>query len=368
MKFEVSQPALLKPLQQVAGVVERRSKLPVLSHILLEVDSQNRMTITGTDLEVQICAQLDVERADIGETTVHAGKMLEICRELEPDQVIFCALSEENLSISSGRYKSRLSTLPATEFPDAESDKIELGFTISSAVLKTLLTKTAFAMAQHDVRYFFNGLLMEIVQQDLKVVATNGQRMAFYSAKLDGEAENEQRIVIPRKGVTELLKLISSAAEVETVDFEVRSNHMTCRVGEYLLTTKLIDGTFPDYNRAIPAGGELVFSVEKEALRDALSRTAILSNEMYRNVRLTLTQNNLEIQANNPLQEEAKEEIAVEYEGDVLSIAFNVGYLLEVLSVVGSDRVTFRLKDNKQAVIITEEDQNSLFIVSPMVL
>jgi DNA polymerase-3 subunit beta len=342
MKFEVSQPALLKPLQQVAGVVERRSKLPVLSHILLEVDSQNRMTITGTDLEVQICAQLDVERADIGETTVHAGKMLEICRELEPDQVIFCALSEENLSISSGRYKSRLSTLPATEFPDAESDKIELGFTISSAVLKTLLTKTAFAMAQHDVRYFFNGLLMEIVQQDLKVVATNGQRMAFYSAKLDGEAENEQRIVIPRKGVTELLKLISSAAE--------------------------IDGTFPDYNRAIPAGGELVFSVEKEALRDALSRTAILSNEMYRNVRLTLTQNNLEIQANNPLQEEAKEEIAVEYEGDVLSIAFNVGYLLEVLSVVGSDRVTFRLKDNKQAVIITEEDQNSLFIVSPMVL
>jgi len=366
MKFEVSQQALLRPLQLVTGVVERRHTLPVLANVLLEVDSDGYLMLTATDQEVELSDRIQVSEFVAGATTVPARKLLDICRSLSEEETINLVLEESRLLLRSGRFRSHLATLPATEFPKVELEAGSLDFKVESSSLRRLLNRTSFAMAQQDVRYFFNGLLLEVEPDKLQTVATNGQRLALNSATAEVKVTQHGQVIVPRKGVVELSRLLDGDSQVKV---SISPNHAMFAVGECSLTTKLIDATYPDYQRAIPERGKNFFRAERRELKDALARTAILSNEMYRSIQLTLTEGSLNLRASNPQQEEAEETMAVDYEGEELQIAFNVGYLLDVLSVLDGDKVEFNLSDGQGAVVVQQVgDEDSVFVVSPMVL
>lgn len=364
MKFTTTREVLLKPLQLVYGVVERRQTLPILANLLLVTDD-NQLSLTGTDLEVEITGKTGVESAEAGETTVPARKFMEICRNLPAGARIDTQLEDNRLSLSSGRFHSHLATLPATEFPSVEMIGENVELSIEGACLRKLLKQTSFAMAQQDVRYFFNGMLLEVTGDKVRTVATNGQRLAMCTLDLAPSAD--QRIIIPRKGVFELQKLIAECEE--SVQLKLSSNHLKATVNGSSLITKLVDGVYPDYERAIPREGKNILVGDRMEIREALSRTAILSNEMYRNVRLTLSKGNLHIQTNNPQQEEAEESVVVEYDGDQLEIGFNVEYLLDVLAAVSGEKVRVTLSDANGAVLVDGlDDSESMYVISPMML
>ena len=366
MKFEVTQEALLKPLQLIAGVVERRKSLPVLSNLLLEVDDDGSLKITGTDQEVELSDRIAVLNAQAGEITVPARKLLDICRSQDSSDIIVAELKGSRLFVNSGRFKSQLATLPATEFPNIEAPDSGYSFDVQSAGLKELINNTSFAMAQQDVRYFFNGLLLEIESDKLQAVATNGQRMALDAMVTEIALVGKKQLIVPKKAVVELARFL---ADEDLAKITISPNYMVVKVGERSLTTKLLDATYPDYRRAIPEKGDKLVRANKRELRDALARTAILTNEMYRSIHFNLSQGSLNLEANNPDQEEAEETIAVVYEGEELQVAFNVGYLLDVLAHIGEEEIEIMLSDAKQpAVVHGVGDTRATFVVSPMVL
>ena len=367
MKLTISRESLLDPLQLVAGVVGRRQTLPILSNLLL-VAEDDSLTITGTDEEVELTAKItDVQVAEAGELTVPARKFMDICRSLADKALLTLKLDDGRLSVVSGSFRSHLATLPAVDFPNVEPETDGSKVDVDSSLLSSLLGKTSFAMAQQDVRLFFNGVLVELDQNQIRMVATNGQRLAtcFGEHQTSGEL---QQYIVPRKGVQELSRLLSDAPK-GTVALHFSSNHMRVSIANAVLTTKLIDSTYPDYSRAIPSGGDKVMQGNRLEIREALNRTSILSNEMYRNVRLQLSSGKLDLHANNPLQEEAEETVAIEYDSEPMEIAFNVGFLLEALSTMQGERVRLTFIDTNSACVLTDlEDPNSLYVVSPMML
>jgi len=367
MKLTISRESLLEPLQLVAGVVGRRQTLPILSNLLL-VAEDNSLTITGTDQEVELTAKItDVEVAEAGELTVPARKLMDICRSLVDKASLTLKLDEARLSVVSGSFRSHLATLPAVDFPNVEPESDGSTVDVDSSLLSTLLGKTSFAMAQQDVRLFFNGVLVELDKDQIRLVATNGQRLATSFGEHQTTGELHQYIV-PRKGVHELARLLGDAPEGD-VALHFSRNHMRVSIANAVLTTKLIDSTYPDYSRAIPGGGDKIMQGNRLEIREALNRTSILSNEMYRNVRLQLSSGKLDLHANNPLQEEAEETVDIEYDGEPLEIAFNVGYLLEALSTMQGETVRMAFIDTNSACVLTDpEDLNSLYVVSPMML
>ncbi|MEX2488141.1 MAG: DNA polymerase III subunit beta [Pseudomonadales bacterium] len=368
MKFSIDREALLEPLQLVSGVVERRQTLPVLANLLLVIND-NVMHLTGTDQEVELSARTTaLSGSEPGEVTVPARKLMDICRSLPEKAPIEGALDGNRVSIRSGRFKSHLATLPVEDFPKVEMDEGRMDFSMAARTLDTLLDNTSFAMAQQDVRYFFNGMLVEVEEGIVRVVATNGQRLALSETDNGPDTTEKQQFIIPRKGIVELGRLISDGDD-EPVALQFSDNHMQARCGQSSLITKLIDGTYPDYRGAIPDGGDKVILANRQEMREALSRTAILSNEMYRNVRLLLSENKIEMHANNPLQEEAEESLEVDYNGGDLEIGFNVSYLIEVLSAMNGQQVKMQFTDNKSAALISDpEDNKSLYVISPMML
>lgn len=368
MKFSIDRAALLEPLQIVASVVERRQTLPILANLLLVVD-EKALSLTGTDLEVELCARTDlVQTVEPGEITVPSRKLLEICRSL-PDSVAMEFRTDGNrLGIHSGRFSSHLATLSVTDFPKVEMAEEEAEFSVSARALHELLIKTSFAMAQQDVRYYFNGLLFETVNNSIRLVATNGQRLA--SSFLDDiEVGNDRRqFIVPRKGVSELLKLIP-----ENLDLDVRlrfsSNHMQVQCANATLTTKLIDATYPDYDRVIPEDGDKVLIGDRQEIKEALARTAILSNEIYKNIHLRLESGTLTMHSNNPQQEEAEESVSVNYNGPTLEIGFNVIYFIDALSAMNGEKVRMSFGDSNSACLLADpEDINSTYVIVPMVL
>lgn len=367
MKFKVNREALIKPLQQVAGVVERRQTLPVLSNVLMQVES-DWLSMTGTDLEVELVARLPLEAGDAGEITVPARKLLEICRELAEKAEIEFVQAEQRLTIRSGRFRSTLSTLPAQDFPTVDKTAADISIRVDAKVLKRLLDRTGFAMAQQDVRYFLNGMLIELDEGQIRTVATDGHRLATSHAALDGaRIDGRRQVIVPRKGVLELQRLLN---ELEgEVEMSLGANHLSLESADYALTTKLIDGRFPDYQRVIPRDGDKILLADRQELRQALSRTAILSNEKFRGIRVNLSTGQLQLSANNPEQEEAEEIVSVDYEGDSLEVGFNVGYIQDVLGVVDGDKVRITLHDaNSSALLEQPGDDDSVYVVMPMKL
>ncbi|MGJ8516271.1 DNA polymerase III subunit beta [Carnimonas bestiolae] len=372
MKFSISREALLRPLSLVAGVVERRQTLPVLSNVLLMAGGDG-LALTGTDLEVELIGHAELDELETaGSATVPARKLMDICRSLPEGSTISLALEDGRAVLRSGRSRFTLSTLPAAEFPNIEQSKQDAEVTLPRKALKHLIDATSFAMAQQDVRYYLNGMLFELESSAVRVVATDGHRLALAESSNELAVKELQRLILPRKGVLELGRLLDDSDEPVTL--VLGPNHLRARTGSYVFTSKLIDGKFPDVNRVIPKGGDKRLIAERGELRQVLARTSILSSEKYRGVRLYLEDGNLRVQASNPEQEEAEENVAVDYQGDGLEIGFNVGYLVDVLNVVGTEQVVMTLSDSISSVLleaVTNDDDaapdfSARYVVMPM--
>jgi DNA polymerase-3 subunit beta len=364
MKFTIDRDALMKPLQQVAGVVERRQTLPVLTNILLTI-SKNKLSMIGTDLEVEMQTHAPLVDAKEGEITVPARKFLDICRALPDQSEIQFSLTDSKAVIRSSKSRFVLSTLPATDFPNIEINDSLLVFSISQATLKNAIERSYFAMAQQDVRYYLNGMLFEINANHLTLVATDGHRLAVFNTKGTIETEKNQQVIVPRKGVIELMKLLSD--DDQAIEIQLGNNYIRFSTADTVFTSKLIDGRFPDYHNVVPKNTNKLAVCEREILRQALSRVSILSNEKYRGVRMTFSRGLLRILTQNPEQEEAEEEIAVDYKGEDLEIGFNVNYLVDAISAGSSSQIQLSLSDANSCCLIEGiDEQDCQYVVMPM--
>jgi DNA polymerase III subunit beta len=363
MKLTAEREKLLAPLQAVIGVVERRQTMPVLANVLLGV-SQGRLSITATDLEVELLAATEVSVQQTGDITVPGRKFLDILRALPEKLTVAITAEGEKAVIKAGRSRFTLSTLPAAEFPVIEDINSQQTVQIPHKDLSRLLEKTHFSMAQQDVRYYLNGMLLEIDAQLLRAVATDGHRLALSEATLESKAKSPQQVIVPRKGVLELQRVLTPEG---TASVAIGSNHVRAQIGDVRFTSKLIDGRFPEYSRVIPSAPAAAIRADRDVLRQALQRTAILSNEKYRGIRINVKKNALTVQAHNPEQEEAEEEIEVTYEGADLEVGFNVNYLLDALAAIDGQEVEIGLTDsNSSCLIRSPGGASSRYVVMPM--
>jgi DNA polymerase III subunit beta len=366
MKFQIARDHLLKTLMLVAGVVERRQTLPILGNILLDL-SDDALTLVGTDLEVELQGRVAVEPGSTpGRITVPARKFVDICRSLPDGSQLQLESDEGKVQIKSGRSRFSLATLPASEFPNIEEATQGHTVRIAQSQLRRLIDRTGFAMAQQDVRFYLNGMLMELTSEHLRAVATDGHRLAMCTMPLETAVSESVQVIVPRKGILEFARLLGDELE-EPVAVVIGSNHIQATIGSFTFTSKLVDGKFPDYQRVLPRNPSKDVLGARQDLRQAFSRVAILSNEKYRGVRLLLSDGSLRVLANNPEQEEAEESLNVEYSGESLEIGFNVNYLLDVLNVVQGEQVKLSLSDAGSSALLQEAGaDDSLYVVMPM--
>ncbi|HEX5764842.1 MAG TPA: DNA polymerase III subunit beta [Woeseiaceae bacterium] len=362
MKFSAERESLLTALQSVIGVVERRQTMPILANLLLAAD-QGTLSITATDLEVELVATTAIKSGTDGRLTVPGRKLLDICRSLPEGVTLAFSQDGERLTVKAGRSRFVLATLPAADFPTIEELAQQQSIKLPQADLRRLLDKTHFSMAQQDVRYYLNGMLLETDGKMLRTVATDGHRLALCEMDLPSKAAGQQ-VIVPRKGVLELQRLLGTEGDVEVT---VGSNHIRAQIGDVRFTSKLIDGRFPEYGRVIPAAPPKAVIADREVLRAALQRTAILANEKYRGIRLALKKNTMTLQAHNPDQEEAEEQVEVSYKGDELEVGFNVGYLLDALAAVDGNEVEIGVTDGNSSCLVRAPGATSArYVVMPM--
>jgi DNA polymerase-3 subunit beta len=364
MKLTAEREKLLSPLQAVIGVVERRQTMPVLANVLLGV-RDGKLSITATDLEVELVASTEVAVQEAGDITVPGRKFLDILRALPEKVAVSLTMEGEKVVIKAGRSRFSLSTLPAAEFPVIDDINSQQTVQVQRKDLLRLLEKTHFSMAQQDVRYYLNGMLLEIDGEILRAVATDGHRLALCEATLAAKAQTSQQVIVPRKGVLELQRVLT--ADEGVAELAIGTNHVRAQIGDVRFTSKLIDGRFPEYSRVIPAAPASAIRGNRDVLRQALQRTAILSNEKYRGIRVTVKKTILTVQAHNPEQEEAEEEIEVGYEGNDLEVGFNVNYLLDALAAIDGQEVELGLTDsNSSCLIRSPGNASARYVVMPM--
>ncbi len=364
MKFTLTRDALLKPLQVVCGVVERRQTLPILSNVLVSV-SNNILKLVTTDLEVELVTETHLDAAEDGEVTIAARKLLDICRALPEATLLDISESKGKVQLKAGKSRFSLSTLPVDEFPKIQAINTNITVDIVGATLKAIIDKTYFAMAQQDVRYYLNGVLFEIDGGRLRAVATDGHRLSVCDGAIKSNSASLLQAIIPRKGVLELQRLLSDS-EGQVV-ISISANHLRAEFEGIIYTTKLVDGKFPDYDRVIPLNPTKKVVAERVMLKDALHRASILSNEKYRGVRLKVTRSGLVASTSNPEQEEAEEHINVDYSGDDLEIGFNVTYIIEALSAVSCDEIELLFTDGNSSCLIQPRDSKDCrHVIMPM--
>lgn len=337
--------------------------MPVLANVLM-VAKGDAIWITATDLEVELVAQANVEVQQPGEVTLPGRKLLDIIRALPDGAKVTISLDGEKATVRSGKSRFTLATLPAAEFPTVEDIKAQQTLTLSQAALKRLLEKTHFSMAQQDVRYYLNGMLLESDGKTLKTVATDGHRLAYCESGMESAGSGVQQVIVPRKGVLELQRLLTGEDAVQLV---IGTNHVRAQVGPIRFTSKLIDGRFPEYGRVIPLNPTRMVGADREILRAALQRAAILSNEKYRGIRLSLKPGVLTLQSHNPEQEEAEEELDVSYSGEEMEIGFNVNYLLDALAALDGTTIEIGLTDSNNSCLLTSASlPEAKYVVMPM--
>ena len=362
MKFSAERESLLAALQSVIGVVERRQTMPILANLLLSAE-QGKLAITATDLEVELVAQAEIKSSADGRLTVPGRKLLDICRSLPEGVTLTFTQDKERLTVKAGKSRFVLATLPAVDFPVIDELAQQQSLELAQADLRRLLDKTHFSMAQQDVRYYLNGMLLETDGKMLRTVATDGHRLALCEMDLPSKAGNQQ-VIIPRKGVLELQRLLGTEGDVRIT---IGSNHIRAQIGDVRFTSKLIDGRFPEYSRVIPAASPKAIVADRETLRSALQRTSILANEKYRGIRLALKKDSMTLQAHNPEQEEAEEQVEVNYKGDELEVGFNVGYLLDALAAVDGNEVEIGVTDGNSSCLVRAPGATSArYVVMPM--
>lgn len=364
MKIVTDRDTLLKPLQQIAGVVERRQTLPILANILINA-KDDQLVITATDLEIEMKTNASIRFDGELDFTLPARKLIDICRALPEKAEIQLDIEGERAVLRSGKSRFTLGILPAQDYPAIEPSASNQQFKIREERLKHLIEKTQFAMAQQDVRYYLNGMLLEVKGGTIKAVATDGHRLALSQVDCPTDETVDAQVIVPRKAVLELGRLLSEQDQEILVD--ISSNHIRLNLGETIFTTKLIDGKFPDYERVIPKGFDKDVIAGRDELRQSLQRTSILSNEKYRGIRFQFLPGRLELLAHNPEQEEAQEELEIDYQGDELVIGFNVGYLIEVLNVIDSEQVNISLLDaNSSCLVEDPSSPGNKYVVMPM--
>lgn len=366
MRINLSREALLKPLQTVMGVVERKQTLPILSNVLINLKN-NKISITGTDSEIELIghSDIDVEGFD-GSFTLPGRKLTDICRALPESAAVELYKEDEKMILRSGRSRFVLSSLPAEDFPSVQTQSTILAFDISQAELKRLFSKTCFAMAQEDVRYYLNGLLLECDTDNIRTVATDGHRLALSSLKIITGSAERVSVIIPRKGVLELIRMLSSDSSVAKL--VIGSSFIQVKTESFNFTSKIISGRFPDYDRVIPKTKAHSITVNKEALKHSLVRTAILCNEKFKGIRFEFRDNLIRILSNNPEQEAAEEELEVIYTGENFDIGFNVVYIMDIINVIESENFVMSFSDPSSGVLIEEARDvgGSVFVVMPM--
>ena len=364
MKLVMPRESLLKPLAAVIGVVERRQTLPVLANVLMQA-REGRLTLTATDLEVELVAQADLPAETDGEITLPARKLHDILKSLPDEAEVTLAVDGERALLKSGRSRFQLATLPAHDFPNTGDLRFEAELPLAQAALKRLIERTQFAMAQQDVRFYLNGLLLDWTGSELRAVATDGHRLALCAVAVEGVTAAPLQVILPRKGVQELGRLLGDG-ETPAV-LRIGTNHAQVVLGDIRFTTKLIDGKFPDYERVLPRVGSRAILADRLVLRTALTRAAILSNEKYRGVRLQAGDWLLKVQAHNPEQEEAEEEVEVNYSGEAFEIGFNVAYLLDALGALPGELVKLAFTDSSSSCLIQDPESDSArYVIMPM--
>lgn len=364
MNIQINRETLLKPLTAVTSIVEKRHTLPILSNLLLEAKN-NKIYLTATDLEMQISLSMDSDITGDFSTTISAKKMLDICRSLPENADINMATTDSRITLKAGKSRFNLQTLPAADYPVmAKTQGDSTLITIGQQQFKSLLKQVEFAMAQQDIRYYLNGLLFEVSENHLHIVGTDGHRLSFTAMELK-ESYEKQELILPRKTVIELIKLLDDSDE--DVQIELTSNQVNFSFSNFKLISKVIDGKFPDYNRVIPIGHQNSFTTDRLNILLAMQRASILSNEKYRGIRMVLNNNNLKLISTNSDQEEAEEELELNYSGDVLDIGFNVTYLIDVLNNTNSEQITFSFADANSSCLITLPNNTSYkYVVMPM--
>jgi DNA polymerase-3 subunit beta len=368
MNIVLDRSQLLPSLAVVSGVVERRHTLPILGNMLVSADSSG-VTLRATDLELEIGTHTGAQVKEAGATTLPARKLMDICRSLPEGATVTIRTDGDRAALVSGRSRFMLSTLSADNFPAMDVGDAEVSFEVEQGVLRRLFEKTAFAMAQQDVRYYLNGVMLELAPEGLVAVATDGHRLAKATAGLeDGMVQGlsePMQIIVPAKTVLELKRLLS--LEQGTLMVELSQRTLRVSMGGTVLCSKLVEGRYPEYQRVIPKGLERHAVVQKDALRAALQRTAILSNEKYKGVRVTFEDGTLALQSHNPEKEEAEDELEIDYRGDSTTIGFNVGYILDALGAVDEGAVEIWFRDGDSSAVwhgLGQEDET--FVIMPM--
>jgi len=362
---KASRDTLLRPLQIVSGIVERRHTLPILANILIRKEGE-KVSFLSTDIEVQITTHADVGAGgEVAATTVAARKLLDILRALPDSGDVSLALANKRMTIQSGKSRFSLQTLAAEEFPTVQqAEQFNATVKLPQKTLKHLFNMVHFAMAQQDIRYYLNGLLLVVDGKNVIAVATDGHRLAFCQVETEQEFAR-QEVIIPRKTILELQRLLEELDD--EVQLDIATNQVKLTFADIELISKLVEGKFPDYTRVIPKGYKNNFTIDRQTLQQSLQRAAIMTSDKFKGVRWIIAPGSLKISSTNADQEEAVEELEIDYGGDSIDIGFNVTYLLDVLNNLKGDNINIALGDaNSSALITVPDNDNFKYVVMPM--
>ncbi len=337
MQFTIQREALLKPLQRVQGALERRQTLPILSHVLVVVKNQ-LLSLTGTDLEIEMIARVPLlQNAVAGTATIPGKKLIDICKALPEQAQISFEMTENKVVVRQGRSRFTMASLPAQDFPFVQESPGDVELSLPQGVLRQLLDAVSFAMAQQDVRYYLNGVLMVFTQQEVRMVATDGHRLATMALPMRANLTQPLSVIVPRKAVLEMQRLFAEGEE--EIGLVIGKNHLRAVCTHTSFITKLIEGKFPDYQRVLPAQAPYQFDIARELLKQALSRVSVLFTDKYRGVGLQFTPQLLRIIATTPDKDEVEDEVEINYEGPAIEIGANASYLIEYLNIIKSEMV-----------------------------
>jgi len=367
MKFSVNRDIFLPAIQSVIGAIERKQTLPILSNLLIQVIN-NQVIVTATDLEIELKNTIDLEdKVEDFEFTLPARKVADICKNIEEGVCINFKVTEENTIISTNRSKFTLSILPSNDYPKIDNLQLLNNFSIEQNKFKQIISNVAFAMAQQDVRYYLNGMLFDFTNEKISAVTTDGHRLALCETNIKSSIKEAKQIILPRKTVIELQKLLGDTSDI--INIIIDANHIQFKIGSIVLTSKLIDGKFPDYKRVIPSSNDKFAKINRDNLRHALVRSAIISNEKFKGAKFNFSSNLLTIETQNSERENSKEELIVDYNSDDLTIGFNISYILDVVNICNDKYIDFELKStDTSGVIRVVDDKNiqSTYVVMPM--
>ena len=369
MKFTIDAKSLLQATQIIIGAIDRKQALPILGNVLVTVQGENQLSLLATDLEVELSSHVSLtQNAENGQITVPARKLHDICRSLDPNTILQCKLTDQRFIIKTAESRFALQTLPALDFPNIETTSHQHSFKISQKELRYLLEQTHFAIALQDIRYYLTGLLLELKDQQIRAVATDGHRMALCSMMVNTDLGFHQ-IIIPRRGVMELLRLLQD--NEEEIEIILGQNHIRAISTSFTFSSKLIDGKYPDYNKVIPKFTDNLIHLSRDVFKSTLNRVTILSNEDFRGVSLRWEENKLILQSHNNLYEEAEEKIDISYLRTPVQMGFNASYLTDVLSAISAAEIELMIPEDQNSLLLQPRNNklaSCIFIIMPVIL